>query len=325
MKRISCIMNNDELRKLLLTPVSIEHKKQEELEIINQEYTEEEREGYNEQTWQCHDSQPEDINVQLEFVETNSQQRMFWYYRCITSSMPQYEIPGRAIKILVRDRFSGKYIGLIQLTVDLLQHPGKTQYLGIEPDKYGMYKKYLRDNGVNISICVPLQPFGYQMCGGKLLAMLCFTREVSQYYHTRYGRWLKYIATTSINGKSIQYSKLDELKYVGLTSGYGTGHLSKQAIEAARQRCKRKKESVINIVKTVTRQLNLDPEKILHHGQCRGVYIGFLSQECKNLINTRETSSHCLATCNTACVTAKWVQKYALKRQINLQKRKTTD
>ena len=77
----------------------------------------------------------------------------------------QYNIPGRQVKILVKDGTTNKYLGLLQLTVDLLVNEKKNDFLKIEQKDYGKYKKIIRDCGVNISICVPLQPFGYNFYG----------------------------------------------------------------------------------------------------------------------------------------------------------------
>ena len=66
-------------------------------------------------------------------------------------------------------------------------------------------KKKIRDSGANISICVPLHPFGFNFCGGKLLAMLAFSKEVYEYY---YKKNIKLIfKTLSIN---ISYSRIKQ-------------------------------------------------------------------------------------------------------------------
>lgn len=135
--------------------------------------------------------------------------------------------------------------------------------------------------GVNISICVPLQPFGFNFCGGKLLAMLAFSNEVYDYYYNKYNTKIAYIMTTSINGKSIQYSKLKCLKYIGLTEGYGTGHIPDDIINDCKTfviqkfpKYNIKKMSKHTILNLVIKTFHLN-SNILQHDQKRGIYIGF--------------------------------------------------
>ena len=68
------------------------------------------------------------IQISLEFVETKNQESLFEYYRNVVSSVPQYNIPGRQVKILVKDNNSQKYLGLLQLTIDLLVNEKKNNF-----------------------------------------------------------------------------------------------------------------------------------------------------------------------------------------------------
>ena len=101
----------------------------------------------------------------IDNIYNPEEKELFQYFRNITSSVPQSNIPGRVIQILVYDDNTTKYIGLIQLSVDLLINKEKSDYFGIDIKDYNKYKKKIRDSGANISICVPLQPFGFNFCG----------------------------------------------------------------------------------------------------------------------------------------------------------------
>ena len=174
--------------------------KQQQIREIYERYTNEEINSYEDLVFNGNIEDIKNIQISLEFVETKNQESLFEYYRNVVSSVPQYNIPGRQVKILVKDNNSQKYLGLLQLTIDLLVNEKKNNFLQITEKDYGKYKKILRDCGVNISICVPLQPFGFNYCGGKMLAMLAFSKEVYDYYYDKYKTKIAYIMTTSING-----------------------------------------------------------------------------------------------------------------------------
>ena len=157
---------------------NIQQIKQQQIHELYKHYTKEEIEHYENLVFNGIIEDVKNIQLSLEFVENNSQEKAFEYYRNTVSSIPQYNIHGRNVKILVKDNNTNKYLGLLQLTVDLLVNNNKNKFLQISEKDYGKYKKIIRDCGVNISICVPLQPFGFNYCGGKLLAMLAFSNEV---------------------------------------------------------------------------------------------------------------------------------------------------
>ena len=237
---------------------------------------------------------PENIKPKIQFVETLEEDIFFNYLRNITSSIFQNNIPGRVVKILVYDDTTKQYLGLLQLTVDLLINDEKSKYFGIEPVNYNKYKKKLRDNGANISICVPLQPFGFNFCGGKLLAMLAFSEDVYNYYYRKFNIKLKYLITLSYYGKSAQYSQLKQLKFIGYTSGYGTSHLSQDLLDTMKIYLEQIKVKNINkmsnhtIANNVIKHLKLEPD-ILKHNNKRGIYIGTLGS--KEFIKNNKSNS----------------------------------
>jgi hypothetical protein len=72
---------------------------------------------------------------------------------------------------------------------------------------------------MNLSTCVGLQPFAFNYNGGKLLVKLAFSKEVMDKFYEKYNEQLLGIITTGLYGKSIQYDRLKELKFIGYTSG----------------------------------------------------------------------------------------------------------
>jgi len=299
----------------------IKTKKNKQLKQLYNEIDNKKIEEYNSKIYK--DINPENINPKLQFVENFEEEKFFDYLINITSSICQSNIPGRVVKILVYDDNTKKYLGLIQLTVDLLINKEKSNYFGIKMEDYNKYKKQIRDSGANISICVPLQPFGFNFCGGKLLAMLAFSKEVYEYYYKKFNIKLKYLITLSINGKSVQYSRLKQLKFIGYTSGYGTGHLSRELLNLMKIYLNKIKikENINNmsnhtIATYVIKQLKLQPD-ILEHNHKRGIYIGILgSKEFIKKYTDEEWIPDLIENIETVYNT--WLTKYAIKRKNHL-------
>ena len=306
---------------------SVQRIKQEQIREIYKKYTNEQINDYENKVFNGSIVDVENIEIKLEFVENHYQEQIFEYYRNIVSSVPQYNIPGRQLKILVKDNISNTYLGLLQLTVDLLVNDKKNIFLGVDDKDYGKYKKVIRDCGVNISICVPLQPFGFNFCGGKLLAMLAFSKEVYNYYYSKYNTKIAYIMTTSINGKSVQYSKLKCLKFIGLTAGFGTCHIPEDIINECKEfvieyfpKYKIKKMSKHTILNLVIKTLKL-PQDILQHNQQRGIYIGLTSSDSCVMIKEKMKKNEWYPDLlqDTRIILDDWLHKYAIKRDNNLK------
>jgi len=295
------------------------NKKNDQLNKLYNKLDEDKINEYNSKIYK--DINPENLNPKLQFVENQEEEELFDYLKTITSSYPLGNVPGRVVKILVYDSNINKYIGLIQLSVDLLINKEKSNYFGIDDKDYNRYKKILRDSGANISTCVPLQPFGFNFCGGKLLAMLAFSKEVYEYYNKKFGIKLKYLITLSINGKSVQYARLKQLKFIGYTLGYGITHLTdellvlmKSYINKINRKRNSNRMSNHTIVNNVIKHLKLDP-KILEHKQKKGIYIGMLGS--KDFIkNNNEWQPNLIEDIET--IYKIWIDKYAIKRKTHL-------
>ena len=125
--------------------------------------------------------------------------------------------------------------------------------------------------------------------------------------------------TTSINGKSIQYSKLKCLKYIGLTEGYGTGiyqmillmtvkHLQSKFPNTISRKCQNTR------VEFSDKTLHLNPN-ILQHDQKRGIYIGLTSKNsCKYIaekLKDQNWQPDLLQSISN--IFQQWLEKYAIK------------
>ncbi len=234
------------------------------------------------------------LNVKLKVCETKDDFKKFNYYRDLISSLPRTQAVGRQIRIMVFDTFTDKLIGLLCLTspayrLNIRDTWMKTEF-GIKIDNE------ILNCITDVSCCVPCQPFGFNTNGGKLLIMLCFSDEVKNIYYKKYNKQLKFITTTSINGKGVMYSRIPGLKYLGNTRGYGTIHLPEDSLFKTETR------RPLNHIADLCKKLNLND--ITFHDNPRGFYIG-----------------NCEASKNTSEITKEWKDKYAFKRYVTLKEK----
>ena len=221
------------------------------------------------------------IDPQLEFCETQAQLNLYSYLKKKTSSLPTTATVGRQIRILVKDKITNNYIGLLCLSSDVYSLGDRDKYI-LDYNIYNLDKSELLKRYMNISCCVPLQPFGYNTCGGKLLVSIVFSKEVFDYHLKKYNEPIYGFVTTSVHGKSIQYDRLKELKLIGYTKGFGSVQIPDELYDV----CKRynNKYNIIlesnridrfNMLKSLLKHLEL-PQDILQHNNKRGIYFGFL-------------------------------------------------
>jgi hypothetical protein len=227
----------------------------------------------------------ENFNIEpvLEFCENNKQTQLYQYYRKKVSSLPLTGVVGRAIRILVKDNITNKYIGIMCLSSDVYNLGERDIYIkktntNINED---WKDKYLK-NIMNLSCCVPLQPFGFNTNGGKLIASFAFSREIFDYYYNKYKEPLFAIITTSINGKSIQYDRLKCLKMIGYTKGYGSVNIPDELYKVCQEYNniwkiipKTNRIDRFNFLKNILKHLEL-PQNILQHNNKRGIYFGYI-------------------------------------------------
>lgn len=259
------------------------------------------------------------INPILEFCETNNQIQLYQYYRKKVSSLPLTGVVGRAIRILVKDSITNKYVGIMCLSSDVYNLGERDLYIKKTNNiKDINWKNYFLKNIMNLSCCVPLQPFGYNTTGGKLLASLAFSKEIFDYYYNKYKQPLLAIITTSINGKSIQYDRLQNLKMIGYTKGYGSVNIPDNLYQICKEyNCiwkvipKSNRIDRFNFLKNLLTHLELSQD-ILKHNNKRGIYFGYLFS---TKLNQKYDISE-LKTVNDIYIL--WKDRWCDRRIINL-------
>jgi hypothetical protein len=141
--------------------------------------------------------------------------------RVFTHTMKHVSNIGRNLHYLVVDDVSSKYLGVVSITSDFLNLRPRDDHIGWEEDA----KTYGMINHTAICSCIaPVQPFGFNYVGGKLLALLCLSDTIRHDWEKRYGDKLAGVTTTSLYGntKAGGLSQYDNLKYwkkMGFTQG----------------------------------------------------------------------------------------------------------
>lgn len=235
------------------------------------------------------------IKISLEFVENKKQQDIWNYYRRYVSSLKKInnaKLIGRQIYILVKDLLTSKYLGIISLSSDVFSFEDRDKYIGWNLED----KKTKLSMLMNMSTCVPLQPFGFNFNGGKLLASLAFSQEVQEYFQQKYNEPLLGITTTSLYGKSIQYDRLKCLKFVGYTKGNSVQNIPPEVTKLCNQYLKSeygynyKLAKKFIILQKTFDKLNIPKEDILTSNP-KGIYFGFTFDKSKDYLRSKISNS----------------------------------
>ena len=157
-------------------------------------------------------------------VGKGAEQALFDYWRVVLSSEPQsshFAGAGRTLSLLVRDRVSGGFLGVVALSdppnhwTQLINHLGWTK----ENDHLRIENQH---RIVMMRRCLPVYEFG-QMTGGKLLALAATSRDVMRLLELRYSYQYMLFGIRTLHGKGSQYNRLNA-RGIELIDVDETGH-----------------------------------------------------------------------------------------------------
>ena len=157
---------------------------------------------------------PNEMNFTIHQVDTSNRpkskynQDLYSEILNITASNAIEEaIPGRTIKWIVNEDTTNKVVGVIRFGSPTINSKPRNDYFGEVLDLSKINHEFVM--GFNI---VPVQPFGYNYLGGKLLALLASSNEIKRQFDAKYGTNLQYFETTSLYGTTKGVSMYDGLK-----------------------------------------------------------------------------------------------------------------
>jgi hypothetical protein len=309
---------NTEKDKLIKMFQNIEYVK----ETLNEDFKYLKDESYYKNLiWNYPLTNIQNIKIKLVFATSPELMDIWYFYRNNVSSIPfqkNSKLVGRVIYILVKDKITDKYLGIMSLSSDIMHLEDRDDYIGWTHNNKVINKKinYL----MNLSTCVSLQPFGFNFNGGKLLTKLAFSKEISDFYQEKYNQPLLGITTTGLYGKSIQYDRLKELKFVGYTKGNSTYKIPSDIIE----QCKlylmslgKNYSKKLFIISQTLKELGLDKKDYMSDNQ-KGIYFGFCHPQAKKFL-CEEIDNLIDYTPNLSKTIFKdWLNKWGIKRYNHL-------
>lgn len=162
---------------------------------------------------------PQDMEISIEEC---SMSKFVYYINTISSHINEASVPGKVMLLMVREKQTGKLIGLIRLGSPSINSKPRNQWLGTPLNSMDADMMHRFNQSVMMGfVIVPTQPFGYNYLGGKLLAAICCTHEVREMVNKKWGRDICAFETTSLYGSSKTASQYDGMKpflrFTGLT------------------------------------------------------------------------------------------------------------
>ncbi len=153
---------------------------------------------------------------------TNAKGSEIWNaLRTFLSTMKNNSNIGRNLNFLIRDKKTKKYLGVTCMSSDFLDLTPRDEHIGWERES--KTQRMINHTCIGSTI-VPIQPLGYNLVGGKLLALLCLSDTVEKTWEYQYKDKLVGVTTTSLYGKTkeiplSQYDRLKHWKKMGWTAG----------------------------------------------------------------------------------------------------------
>ena len=152
------------------------------------------------QSWDMH---PEEMNFSV--VQMNNE--VFDQMLEMTASFSPDQAPGKELKLIVKETNTNTAVGFIKLGSPLINSKPRNDFLGGVPDLPIFNKRAIM--GFNI---VPVQPFGFNYLGGKLLAAICCSHDVRRMLNKKYNTEFCLFETTSLYGNIKGASMYDGMK-----------------------------------------------------------------------------------------------------------------
>ena len=275
---------------------------------------------------------------------TNAGQSAIWNgMRTFLSTMKNNSNIGRNLNFLIRDKKTSKYLGVTCMSSDFLDLTPRDNYIGWERE--AKTQRMINHTCIGSTI-VPIQPLGYNLVGGKLLALLCLSDTVEKTWENQYTDKLVGVTTTSLYGKTkqIPLSQYDGLKH-WKKMGWTAGSVSYEPLKPTRKMIQQwlmknhtykyfewyvaKKDSGQphkrdhrNRSHTFTyNQLKID-KKLIKSEHARGIYFGELYENTNEFLREEITKDKLVRKFDNSvgALTELWKNKYAKKRLASLKK-----
>ena len=162
--------------------------------------------------FQDFDMHPEDMDFKITTIPNKTYDAMI---EKVASFSPD-ENPGKTLKLVVQETNTNTIVGFIRFGSPLINSKPRNDFLGGVPNLEIFNKRAIM--GFNI---VPVQPFGFNYLGGKLLAAICCShasrRMLNEKYDTEFCLFETSSLYGSVKGASMYDGMRPYLRYKGDT------------------------------------------------------------------------------------------------------------
>ena len=158
-----------------------------------------------------------DLDPYVEIVTDSKESTRWTEIRKLIHTMSFTANPGRNVKMYIKDRVSGKLLGLVSLGSDVTSLGVRDKYIGWT--KENKFQDGRLNHTTIASTIVCTQPLGYNFLGGKLVACMCTSPVVRDHWKEKYGQELIAVGTTSLYGIHSQYNGIPHYKTLGESAG----------------------------------------------------------------------------------------------------------
>ncbi len=263
--------------------------------------------------------------------------------RTFLSTMKNNSNIGRNLNFLIRDKKTKKLLGVTCMSSDFLDLTPRDNYIGWE--RVAKTQRMINHTCIGSTI-VPIQPLGYNLVGGKLLALLCLSDTVEKTWEYQYKDKLVGVTTTSLYGKTkqiplSQYDRLKHWKKMGWTAGsvsyeplkptrmmiqnwlkkqhtykYFEWYVAKKDTGQPHKRDHRNRSHTFTYNK-----LGID-KKLIKSEHARGIYFGELYENTREFLREEIKEDKLIRKFDNSveALTDLWKNKYAKKRLASLKK-----
>jgi len=151
-----------------------------------------------------YDMSPMDMDIRLEYTPEN---REYYNQLQYVSSFVVGPTPGRSLCVKVWENNTKKLLGFIKMSSPTINMKPRNTMLD-----YVIKPEELNRTFYNGIVIVPVQPFGFNYLGGKLLALIAASTDIRDRFNNKYDTDIQYFETTSLYGSIKQSSQYDGLK-----------------------------------------------------------------------------------------------------------------
>lgn len=159
--------------------------------------------GLEDDMFQSYDMHPQDMNFSIETIPNKTWDTML---EMVASFSPD-DSPGKNTKLVVKETTTNTIVGFIRLGSPLINSKPRNDYLGDVPDLHIFNQRAIQGH-----VIVPVQNFGYNFLGVKLLALIISSHTVRRMLNEKYDTELALWETSSLYGNIKGASAYDQLK-----------------------------------------------------------------------------------------------------------------